>query len=171
MSALEFAATLVNALAWPTVAIAAIIILRNPLSGAFTRVSRVEALGVITEFAQVEKAREAVQEVLADEHSPNVDELVQRATVLGWQLGRIAPSISPQLVVDRSHGTPRVRSSASGMGEIGGECSRGLRALVFMLRVGSVWWCAGDGRAVLPDLWDAAVLDVSPDTAARRYRT
>ncbi|HEY9371023.1 GntR family transcriptional regulator [Streptomyces sp.] len=99
-----------SSLAWPVALVAAVFILRKPLTAAFARLRKVEALGVSAELEAVEQAREDVEQELAKPER-DVDELVERATEFGWHLGRAAPDIPPSVQVDRSSDAPKVRSS------------------------------------------------------------
>ncbi|TDD31526.1 GntR family transcriptional regulator [Nonomuraea terrae] len=111
MSGFEFAASLVASLAWPSAFVIAVIVLRRPLSVAFGRVRRVEALGVSAELDAVEHAREGVEQELTNSES-DLDAIVARATDYGWHLGRVAPDVPPGVQVDRSSETPTVHSAA-----------------------------------------------------------
>jgi DNA-binding transcriptional regulator YhcF (GntR family) len=111
VSGFEFAASLVSSLAWPSAVVLAVYILRRPLTAAFARVRRVEALGVSAELDAVEHAREGVELELANPER-DVDDLIERATEFGWHLGRAAPDVPPGVQIDRSSETPVVHSAA-----------------------------------------------------------
>ncbi|TMR97559.1 hypothetical protein [Nonomuraea basaltis] len=111
MSGFQLVASLVGSLAWPVAVVVAVVVLRRPLAAVLGRAKRVEAAGVAVELAEVEQARESVEEELAEPpEKVEVDELVKRAAELGWHLGRLAPDARPDVVVDRSGEKPVVRS-------------------------------------------------------------
>ncbi|MEV3981740.1 hypothetical protein [Nonomuraea sp. NPDC049758] len=119
MSGFELVASLVGSLAWPVAVVVAVWALRRPLAAAIGRVKHLEAAGVAVELAEVEQAREGVEEELAQAGTEGaslgfaeVDELVRKAAELGWHLGRSAPELRPDVVVDRSGEKPVVRSRA-----------------------------------------------------------
>lgn len=113
VSGFQLVAALAGALAWPVAVVIAVIVLRRPLASTLRRVRRVEGLGIVAELAEIEHAKQGVQEELAEPYTPDVDELVRRAAELGWRLGRAAPNIPPHVEIDRSGGTPVVRSVAA----------------------------------------------------------
>ncbi|QFY09617.1 hypothetical protein GBF35_25830 [Nonomuraea phyllanthi] len=117
MPGFQFVASLVDSLAWPVAVVVAVVALRRPLAAAMGRAKRVEAAGVALELAEVEHARESVEQDLAQASAEGaslgaaeVDELVGKAADLGWYLGRMMPELSPDVVVDRSGDKPVVRS-------------------------------------------------------------
>ncbi|GGQ33280.1 hypothetical protein GCM10010140_74160 [Streptosporangium pseudovulgare] len=91
--------------------------LSRPLAATMGRVKRVEAAGVAVELAEVEQARQSVEEELERagvEGGPlgvaEADELVGKATRLGRHLAMLGPDFPPDVVVDRSGERPVVRS-------------------------------------------------------------
>ncbi|GGO63131.1 hypothetical protein [Nonomuraea cavernae] len=119
MSGFQLVASLVGSLAWPVAVVVAVWVLRRSLAAALGRAKRVEAAGVAVELAEVEQARESVEEELAQAdaegaslEAPEVDELVQKAAQLGWHLAKLGPGTTPDVVVDRSGGKPVVRLRA-----------------------------------------------------------
>ncbi|AQZ62766.1 hypothetical protein BKM31_16020 [[Actinomadura] parvosata subsp. kistnae] len=119
MSGFQLVASLVGSLAWPVAVVVAVVALRRPLAAAMGRAKRFEAAGVAVELAEVEQARESVEEGLAQAGAEDasmtaaeVDELVTKAARLGWTLAKLTPSIAPDVVVDRSGERPVIRSPA-----------------------------------------------------------
>ncbi|WP_181307452.1 hypothetical protein [Nonomuraea fuscirosea] len=117
MSGFQLVASLVSSLAWPVAVVVAVVVLRRPLAATMGRAKRLEAAGVAVELAEVEQARESVEEELAQADArgasvgnAEIDGLVERAAELGWHLGRLAPHNEPDVVVDRSGESPVVRS-------------------------------------------------------------
>ncbi|MEV0149711.1 MULTISPECIES: hypothetical protein [unclassified Nonomuraea] len=117
MSGFELVASLVGSLAWPVAVVVAVVVLRRPLASAMGRAKRVEAAGMAVELAEVEQAREDVEEELAQASmegaslgAAEMDELVRKAAQLGWHLAMLGPGFPPDVVVDRSGDKPVVRS-------------------------------------------------------------
>jgi hypothetical protein len=107
----EFVSSLIGSLAWPVAVVAAVFVLRRPLTAVFGRVRRVEALGISAELDAVEHAREGMESALASPER-DISELMERAANYGWHLGRAAPHVPPGLEVDSSSETPAIRSTA-----------------------------------------------------------
>lgn len=117
MSGFQLVASLVGSLAWPVAVVVAVWVLRRPLAATMGRAKRVEAAGVAVELAEVEQARESVEEELAQASAEGasfgaaeMDELVRKAAQLGWHLAMLGPGFPPDVVVDRSGEKPVVRS-------------------------------------------------------------
>ncbi|WP_327581908.1 hypothetical protein OHA25_38930 [Nonomuraea sp. NBC_00507] len=93
--------------------VVAVVALRRPLAAAIGRVKH----GVAVELAEVEQARESVEEELAQAQASDaaeVDALVKKAAELGWHLGRwgigrVASDVRTDVIVDRSGERPVVR--------------------------------------------------------------
>ncbi|MFF0770952.1 hypothetical protein ACFYUK_18855 [Nonomuraea wenchangensis] len=117
MSGFQLVASLVGSLAWPVAVVVAVVALRRPLAAAMGRVKHLEAVGVAVELAEVEQARGDVEQELAKTEAldaEEVDELVQKAALLGWHLANLG-SKTPDVVVDRSGERPVVRSPSEDM--------------------------------------------------------
>ncbi|MEQ4723796.1 hypothetical protein [Nonomuraea sp. B19D2] len=115
MSGFQLVASLVGSLVWPVAVVVAVWVLRRPLAAALGRTKRVEAAGIAVELAEVEQAREDVEQGLAKAEpldAAEVDELVRSAAQLGWHLANLGTGTSPDVVVDRSGEKPVVRSPA-----------------------------------------------------------
>ncbi|GAA1770141.1 hypothetical protein [Nonomuraea bangladeshensis] len=119
MSGFQLVASLVGSLAWPVAVVVAVVVLRRPLAAVMGRAKRLEAAGVAVELAEVEQARESVEEGLAQAGvegaalgAAEVDELVRKAAQLGWHLANLGTGTTPDVVVDRSGERPIVRSPA-----------------------------------------------------------
>ncbi|MFI7049019.1 hypothetical protein [Streptosporangium sandarakinum] len=91
--------------------------LSRPLAAAMGRAKRVEAAGAAVELAEVEQARQSVEEELEQAGAKGgpigvaeADDLVGKATRLGWHLAMLGPGFPSDVVVNGSGEKPVVRS-------------------------------------------------------------
>jgi hypothetical protein len=133
VSGLQFAAAIVNSLAWPAVALVATVLLRPELGGVLRRVQNFEIASVKAGFAALTSIEKMVAATARDAGVPDdetvtwpaetefavLDRLVTAApgqavidawTLLGYQLNIAANRLAP----DSPHGWPQVTRALQG---------------------------------------------------------